>query len=233
MNKSTITSISVAVDLQRDFFEQIGGYTGNLGVAGANDAFAKKCNELLRSDNRGDSLLVATQDFHPEGHVSFASTHGQDLFTLFELADGRKQMMWPDHCVQGTPGADLAPEVFDGVDVYRVFPKGTEMNVDSYGGILSDLDPDGNRIETGLGDFLRSLLLNTNEELECNIQVIEVLGLALDYCVGTTALQIQSVVKSLGLNIPVIVFSEFCRSVASESADSMAQQFQENGIILI
>lgn len=233
--KRQITSIIVAVDLQRDFFEEIGGHAGALGVKGADESFAKACNKVLRGkyEDWSENLILATQDFHPKGHVSFASTHGEDLFTLFELPDGRKQMMWPDHCVQGTPGAELVPEVFDGVGVFRVFPKGTEINVDSYGGVLSDLTPEGDRIETGLGDFLHSVLTNKNEEFDCNIGLIGIMGLAFDYCVGTTALQIKEVVSNLGLDIPVTVFKDYCKSVGPDSKAIMLEKLADNKVPVI
>ncbi len=228
-----ITNLVIPVDIQGDFFTSIGGYEGSLGVSGADDKFAEELNQFLLNDTRDDALILPTQDYHPAGHMSFAESNGQDLFTLFTLPDGRKQMMWPVHCVQGTFGVRFPDEAFRGVPHGPVFQKGTEMNVDSYGGILSDLDPDGNRIETGMGAYLTSLLLNENEEFDSDIQVIEIFGLAFDYCVGFTALQVRELVRNLGLNVPVVVFKDLCRSVAPESAAAMEEELLSNGVAVI
>lgn len=234
-----ITNIVVPVDLQYDFFYSLGGHSGALGVSGADENFAAECREFLNERNlrspngREDSLIIATQDFHPSGHISFGSTHNQPPFSLYELPDGRHQVMWPDHCVQGTKGAEMASEIFDGINIDQVFQKGTEIHTDSYGGILSDISPNGSRIPTGMGEFLASVLNGADDRFDSNIQVIEVFGLAFDYCVGFTALQIKSVVDSLELNVPVIVFKDLCRSVAQESEESMSQQLTAAGISII
>lgn len=234
-----ITNIVVPVDLQYDFFHSLSGYDGALGVNGADDKFAANCREflmernILSAEGREDSLIIATQDFHPEGHISFGSTHNQPAFSLYELPDGRHQVMWPDHCVQGTKGAELVPEIFTGVNIDRVFQKGTEIHTDSYGGVLSDISPDGNRIPTGMGEFLAEILTNKQEGFISNIQVIEVFGLAFDYCVGFTALQIKAVIDKLDLKIPVIVFTELCRSVSSESETAMIKQLVDAGITIL
>lgn len=228
-----ITNIVVVVDVQRDFFKLIAGHEGSLGVEGADDSYAQQVRDFLANDTRGDTLLLGTQDFHPAGHMSFAESNEQELFTLYAFPDGRKQMMWPVHCVQGTHGVGMPSEAFGEAKLERVFQKGTEMNVDSYGGILSDLDPEGNRIETGMGAYLSSVLNNEVEEFDSNIQVIEIIGLAFDYCVGVTALQIRELVRSLGLNVPVVVFKSLCRSVAPESAEAMEAQLLSNGVAVI
>jgi nicotinamidase/pyrazinamidase len=118
-------------------------------------------------------LVVATQDWHPAGHGSFASTRpGRKPFEMDELA-GLPQVLWPDHCVQGSPGADFAP----GLEMNRVeaiFRKGTDPAIDSYSGFFDNRQ----RKSTGLGDYLKGR----------GARDVYLLGLATDYCVKFTAL---------------------------------------------
>lgn len=118
-------------------------------------------------------LVVATQDRHPAGHESFASSHpGRAPFDTIDL-HGLEQTLWPDHCVEGTHGAALHPVLHD-LGVARVFPKGTNPRVDSYSGFFDN----GRRGDTGLHDFLRGK----------GVDEVHVVGLATDYCVKFTAL---------------------------------------------
>jgi len=115
---------------------------------------------------------VATQDWHPRGHASFASTHGKPLYAVIEI-HGAPQTLWPDHCVQGTPGAELAGTL-DQTRIARIFQKGTDPRIDSYSGFL-DAD---HAHATGLAGFLR----------ERGADEVYLAGLATDYCVKFTAL---------------------------------------------
>ena len=118
-------------------------------------------------------LVVATQDWHPADHGSFASQHeGRKPGELSELA-GLPQVLWPDHCVQGSHGAEFHRDL-DLSRVAKVFRKGTDPAIDSYSGFFDN----GHRKSTGLGDYLR----------EQNVTGVYVLGLATDYCVKWTAL---------------------------------------------
>jgi nicotinamidase/pyrazinamidase len=118
-------------------------------------------------------LVVATADWHPADHGSFASQHPGhrpgDVIDLYGLG----QVLWPDHCVRGSRGADFAPGV-DGRLIHRVFQKGTDRDIDSYSGFFDN----GHRKATGLGAFLKAR----------GVDEVFVLGLATDYCVKFTAL---------------------------------------------
>lgn len=121
-------------------------------------------------------LQVATQDWHPRGHVSFASSHpGRrplESITLY----GREQILWPDHCVPGTPGAALHPALpWDRVDL--ILRKGSDPAVDSYSGFRNNWGPDGERAPTGLAGYLR----------ERGVEDVCLCGLARDVCVKWTA----------------------------------------------
>jgi nicotinamidase/pyrazinamidase len=153
----------ILVDIQNDFLPG-----GALAVP--------RGDEVIPIANRLQSrfgLVVATQDWHPPGHGSFASTRpGRKPGDLAELA-GLPQVLWPDHCVQGTAGAAFAP----GLAMNRVeaiVRKGTDPTIDSYSGFFDN----GQRKSTGLGDYLRGR----------GATDLYVLGLATDYCVKFTAL---------------------------------------------
>jgi nicotinamidase/pyrazinamidase len=121
--------------------------------------------------------VVATQDFHPPGHVSFASTHrGREPFQTFVLPHG-PQDLWPDHCVQGSPGAVLHRGLPDRC-VTLVLRKGTRRDVDSYSAFRENAGPTGERSTTGLAAWLQAR----------GVRRVFVCGLARDFCVKWSAL---------------------------------------------
>ena len=152
----------ILVDIQNDFCPG-----GALAVA-EGDAIVPIVNRLMpRFD-----LVVATQDWHPEDHGSFASRHGKQPGELHELA-GLPQVMWPDHCVQGSNGAEFHPHL-DTRRIEAVFRKGTDPTVDSYSGFYDNAQ----RRSTGLLGYLK----------EKGVTEVYVVGLATDYCVKFTAM---------------------------------------------
>jgi nicotinamidase/pyrazinamidase len=137
-------------------------------------------------------LVVATQDWHPAGHGSFASAHpGHKPGDIIQL-NGLTQILWPDHCVQGSPGAEFVKDL-DRSKVRRVFQKGTDPGVDSYSGLFDN----GHRKDTGLGDFLR----------DQGVTDVYIAGLAADYCVKFTALDV------VNLGYRTHVYRNACRGV--------------------
>ncbi|HUP50974.1 MAG TPA: isochorismatase family protein, partial [Longimicrobiales bacterium] len=121
-------------------------------------------------------LQVATQDWHPPGHVSFASSPaGKSPLDVIELY-GHEQVLWPDHCVQGTPGAELHPGL-PWERVAAVIRKGADPRCDSYSAFRNNWDPDGARPPTGLAGYLR----------ERDVERVYLCGLARDYCVRWSA----------------------------------------------
>lgn len=150
------------IDIQNDF---VAG--GALAVPDG-DAIIGVVNSLLHLF----PLVVATQDWHPPGHHSFASTHpGHALYSQIDL-DGLPQVLWPDHCVQGTFGAELHPAL-DTRRVEAIFRKGMNPDIDSYSGFYDN----GHRKSTGLADYLRGK----------GVTDVYLAGLAGDYCVYYTA----------------------------------------------
>ncbi len=150
------------IDIQNDFLPG-----GALAVSGG-DQIIPVVNAL---QNRFE-LVVATQDWHPATHKSFASAHpGKNVFEQIDL-DGLPQVLWPDHCVQGTTGAELSPAV-DWKRTEAIFRKGTNPDIDSYSGFYDN----GHRKETGLAAYLKGRGVTT----------VFLAGLAADYCVYFSA----------------------------------------------
>ena len=132
------------------------------------DAVVAVANRLM---DRFD-VVVATQDWHPSGHGSFASVYGREPGEVAEL-NGLVQVLWPDHCVQGTAGAEFVKGLDVG-KINQVFQKGIDPAVDSYSGFFDN----GRRGDTGLGAWLKAK----------GVTAVTVVGLATDYCVKFTAL---------------------------------------------
>lgn len=178
----------ILVDLQNDFLPG-----GALAVA-EGDRVLPVAAALIPAF----PLVVATQDWHPAEHGSFAANHpGRAPGEVITLA-GLPQVLWPVHCVQDTRGAALA----DGLPraaIDRVFPKGTDPAIDSYSGFFDN----GHRRSTGLGEFLKARGVDT----------VAVLGLATDYCVKFTALD----ARAQGLT--TLLVEDGCRGVELRPGD--------------
>lgn len=153
----------ILVDIQNDFLPG-----GALAVP-EGDAVIPVANKLQASF----PLVVATQDWHPSNHGSFAASHpGKQVFQQIEL-NGLPQTLWPVHCVQNTKGAELVASLYR-ERVAKIFPKGTDAGIDSYSGLFDN----GHRKSTGLGEWLKGQ----------GVMEVFVCGLATDYCVKFTAL---------------------------------------------
>jgi nicotinamidase/pyrazinamidase len=158
-------------------------------------------------------LVVATQDWHPANHGSFAANHnGKQPGDVVEL-NGLTQILWPVHCVQGTHGAEFVKEL-DTSRIAKVFRKGTDPEVDSYSGLFDN----GHKKDTGLGDFLK----------DNQVRDVYVAGLATDYCVKFTALD------AVRLGFRVHVLPEACRGVNLQPGDveQSLDQMRRAGVIV-
>lgn len=197
----------VVVDMQPDFMPG-----GALPVAEGNTIIPGVC-DLMVSDRFG--LVVATQDWHPAGHVSFASAHeGHNPFETIEL-HGHTQVLWPDHCVQGTTGAALHRDLpWDRASV--IIRKGTDPAVDSYSGIRNNWDARGARPSTGLAGLLRDRAITH----------VVVCGLARDYCVKWTA------VDAASEGFAVTFVWDFTRAVDSSSDEQVRRDLEAAGVTL-
>jgi nicotinamidase/pyrazinamidase len=165
---TSIRTALIVVDMQPDFMP------GGALAVDEGDQLVAPIRDLLMS-GRFD-VVVATQDWHPRNHISFASHHkGKKPRDVIELY-GHEQVLWPDHCVQGTPGAAL----HDGIPlewVDAIIRKGNDPAVDSYSGLRNNWNQIGQRGATGLGGYLK----------DRGITNVLVCGLARDFCVKWTA----------------------------------------------
>ena len=178
----------IVVDLQNDFLP-----SGTLPVPHG-DEVIPFVNEMQKEFD----LVVATQDWHPANHGSFAENHPGKKPGDRIMLDGIEQILWPVHCVQNTWGAEFAAS-FDRKRIARAFQKGLDPRIDSY----STFFDNAHRRATGLGDYLK----------ECSVTNIYLCGLALDYCVKYSALDAHQ----LGFNVHVIV--DACRGIALKPGD--------------
>ncbi len=150
------------IDVQNDFLPG-----GALAVS-EGDAIIPVINQVVNNYD----LVVATQDWHPADHGSFASQHpGKKVGEVIDL-NGLTQVLWPDHCVQGTKGAELAASL-DTRRVAAIFRKGMNPATDSYSAFFDN----GHRHDTGLSAYLKAM----------GVKEIDFAGLATDYCVNFSA----------------------------------------------
>lgn len=194
----------ILVDIQNDFLPG-----GALAVP-AGDEVVPVANRL----GPQFELVVATQDWHPPDHASFATNHpGRRPGDVVDL-DGLSQILWPVHCVQDSRGAQLAPQLHT-ERISAVFPKGTDPRIDSYSGFFDN----GRRKETGLGSYLRHRAVTG----------IYILGLATDYCVKFTALD------AVYLGFDTYLIADGCRGVNLQPHDSdrAVQELAAAGIQIV
>ena len=194
-------SALILVDIQNDFVPG-----GALPVA-EGDRVVPMANQLQQDFE----LVVATQDWHPPNHGSFASQHpGKRPGEVIDL-NGLSQVLWPDHCVQHSHGADFHPRL-DLRRVARVFQKGTDPAIDSYSGFFDN----GHRRGTGLAEYLKTA--DVNEVYIC--------GLATDYCVKYTALD----ARQLGLMATVILDASRGINLKAGDVDAAIDEMRAAGV---
>ena len=174
--------VLLVVDVQNDFCPG-----GSLAVE-EGDQVVPVINRLMPLFDR----VVATQDWHPKDHVSFASSHpGRKVLDVVD-ADGIQQVLWPDHCVQGTRGAELFPRLETGT-VELVLRKGLRRGLDSYSAFFEN----DHKTDTGLRHYLKGM----------GVREVVLCGLATDYCVLSSALD----ARRLGFRVSLL--TDACRGV--------------------
>ena len=183
------TDALLVIDAQNDFCEG-----GALAVQGG-AAIMPLINRLAERF----ATVIATQDWHTPDQISFASNHdGAAPFTQIEVAYG-PQMLWPDHCVQGTSGADFHPDAAPAVTkALAVVRKGYNPSVDSYSGFYEN----DHATATGLAGLLRDL----------GVKRVFLCGLAYDYCVRFTA------EDAVNEGFEAVVIEDACRAIAPDTA---------------
>lgn len=188
-----MTRALVVIDVQNDFCPG-----GALAVP-EGDQVVSGCNALIAAS----PLVVLTADWHPPGHSSFASTQSRSPYDTLTLPYG-EQVLWPDHCVQGTRGADFHPDL-ETKKARFVIRKGTNPAIDSYSAFFEN----DKTTPTGLAGALREL----------GVTAIDVAGLATDFCVAYTALD----GRRLGFDVQVMAHA--VRGI--DLNGSVAQAWQE------
>lgn len=186
------------VDVQNDFIPG-----GALAVPDGD-----RIVEVINQIQCDFSLVVATQDWHPKGHQSFASSHPgraeYDIISLNEL----DQVLWPDHCVQNTWGAEFSPSL-DSSRIEAIFRKGTDSEIDSYSGFFDN----GRLKNTGLGGFLK----------DRSVSSVTICGLAADFCVYYSALD------ALNLGFKTTILEAAVRPIDPKAYEDKKRVFLRKG----
>jgi len=191
----------ILVDIQHDFLPE-----GALAVE-EGDAVVPVANALQPYFD----LVVATQDYHPADHLSFAANHSGKQPGDYIQLKGLNQVLWPVHCVQGSAGAQFADDL--SLDkVAKIFPKGTDPEIDSYSGFFDN----GHLKATGLGDYLK----------EKGVDKVVIVGLAADYCVKFTALDS----KQLGFDTVVVQDGTRAVNLQPDDFDKAIAEMEATGI---
>jgi len=200
----TPTTALLIIDVQNDFCPG-----GNLAVE-AGHAVVPTINAV----SERFPMVVATKDWHPDGHVSFASSHlGYNVQDTVRVGD-IDQILWPDHCVQGSPGAEFHPGL-DIKPVNLVLHKGTKQGLDSYSAFFEN----DKKTETGLRSLLGGL----------GFDRVVVAGLAADVCVYFTAVDARSV----GLETAVVWDATRGVDIPSGSVEAARKDMQSRGVHMI
>lgn len=188
----------ILVDVQYDFLPG-----GALAVPNGDEIIT-----VLNNVQPAFPLIVATQDWHPRNHGSFASSHpGKNVFDTTQLG-GLDQVLWPDHCIQGSKGAELSQELNTG-RVEAIIRKGTDPGIDSYSGFFDN----GKKKSTGLGDYLKGR----------GVEQVFLGGLAGDFCVGFTAMD------ALELGFEVFLMEDATRPIDQKGWEKMKNTFTAKG----
>jgi len=190
-----MTHALLVIDVQNDFCPG-----GALAVTGGDDIIAGINALMLDFD-----AVILTQDWHPAGHSSFASTHKADPMTMLQMPYG-PQVLWPDHCIIGTKGAEFHEDLnVDGADL--IIRKGFNPAIDSYSAFFEN----DHQTPTGLEGYLRTR----------GIETVTLVGLALDFCVNYSA------VDAAKLGFAVTVKTELCRAIDFDGSRAAAVDAME------
>jgi len=198
----------LVIDMQNDFLPN-----GALPVADG-DKIIDGINDLANKFHQNENPVIFTQDWHPKDHHSFASTHpGKNPYDLFE-APGIGPVLWPDHCVQGTHGANFAPQL-QTVEATLILRKGFHKTIDSYSAFLEN----DKQTVTGLRTYLEAIGINR----------IFVCGLALDYCVYYSAID----AKNFGFDVVYVIDLTKPVNSPENSVSKALQKMIDHKIIFI
>ena len=192
----------VIVDIQNDFLKG-----GSLAVP-EGEKIIKPINKIIKQYD----LVIATKDWHPKNHISFASNDTDKKIGDIINVNGVDQVLWPDHCIQNSYGSDF-PEQLDISKLAKVIYKGSDANIDSYSGFFDN----GHFRSTGLSDYLKSKY----------VYKIDYVGLATDYCLKYTA--IDSV--SEGFKTRVLI--NCIKGIEEKGCELALNEMKSKGVELI
>jgi nicotinamidase/pyrazinamidase len=194
------------VDIQGDFTKL---KNGSLAVDGTDEAYIKAVEESTKKLKEAGYPIYATQDWHPKNHASFFTNHkGKKAFDVIKL-HGKDQVLWPPHCVQNTPGAEI---LLDKKLFKAVVRKGMDPQYDSYSGFQDD----GGK-KTEMDKLLK----------KDNIKKIILFGIATDYCVRATSLD------AVAAGYKVIVIKNLCRGVAPDTTQKAIEEMKSKGVVVL
>jgi nicotinamidase/pyrazinamidase len=193
----------LVIDVQNDFCP-----AGALAVVGGNEIIPHINEEMAKYD-----CVVLTQDWHPKGHSSFATSHeGKNPLELIKMPYG-DQVLWPDHCVQGSKGAEFHPDL-NIEQANAIIRKGSNPFIDSYSAFFEN----DRKTSTGLDGYLKSL----------EIEKISLVGLATDFCVNYSAQD------AANLGYKVSVLEKMCRAIDLNGSLAAAKsEMQDCGVEFI
>ena len=187
----------LVIDVQNDFCP-----AGALEVAGGNEIIPYINEEMAKYD-----CVVLTQDWHPKGHSSFATSHeGKNPLELIKMPYG-DQVLWPDHCVQGSKGAEFHPDL-NIEQANAIIRKGSNPFIDSYSAFFEN----DRKTPTGLDGYLKSL----------EIEKINLVGLATDFCVNYSAQD------AANLGYKVSLLEKMCRAIDLNGSLAAAKSEMQN-----
>lgn len=193
----------LVIDVQNDFCP-----AGALAVVGGNEIIPHINEEMAKYD-----CVVLTQDWHPKGHSSFATSHeGKNPLELIKMPYG-DQVLWPDHCVQGSKGAEFHPDL-NIEQANAIIRKGSNPFIDSYSAFFEN----DRKTPTGLDGYFKSL----------EIEKINLVGLATDFCVNFSAQD------AANLGYKVSVLEKMCRAIDLNGSLAAAKsEMQDCGVEFI
>jgi nicotinamidase/pyrazinamidase len=196
----------IVVDVQGDFTKL---KNGSLAVDGTDEAYIKAVEENTKKLKEAGFPIYATQDWHPKNHVSFFTNHkGKKAFDVIKV-HGKDQVLWPPHCVQNTPGAEI---LLDNKLFKAVVKKGWDPQYDSYSGFQDD----GGK-KTDMDNLLKKEKINR----------VVVYGIATDYCVKATALD------AVAAGYKVIMIKNLSRGVAPDTSQKAIEEMKAKGIVVL
>ena len=192
----------ILIDIQNDFLPG-----GSLEVP-KGDEIIDNVNSIMDNYN----IVVATKDWHPKDHISFASNHKNKNVGQIIKINNLDQMLWPDHCIKDSKGSEF-PEKLDSHKIHKIFYKGVDSNIDSYSGFYDN----GKIRSTGLSNFLK----------KSNINQVDIVGLATDYCVK------YSSIDAYNEGFKTKVLCSCVRGISVQTTETAFKEMKDMGISII